>query len=557
MDTLTNVMMAFKSASQNGLTAVKPMAMGLFGSLLVLDFTWAVIKMMLDGSGNYLKLITEKLVRYGIFFLFLTNYENIFKQVIDSFITVGLAAGENKLTATTFANPSELIFRGFTTVAPLKEMILKTLGLETIGMLLLLSVVYFLIIIAYFIMAIQVFITYLEMYVVGTLAIIFVGCGVNKQTSFLAEKAFGAIISFGVKLMVLACILSMSEPILTTIVLPAANDKNLLEIYLSLLVGVAAIAFFTWQSPAIAAGLMSGSPSLTAGSVAGAVMAGTAAGIGLAMGGKGLASKIGGMMGGGGSDGGGGGGSGGPDVSSAANTIQAAGKLDGMGSGAGGGDSAGGGGDSLGAGGGNDKAGEGGSPSANGMTAESVKDSVRPEKPGGNAGAGGEGSGASGSSAGSGSAAGGAGSGASASTADSGSTASAGDASVGGGDSPGGGADSSVSAATADSGSAGAEEPSAGGGDSAADGGDSGTSEASAETGGASTGESFTFVGTSSGPSANGMTVEGLKENQTGEKSKSTSSVGSMAGKIALAKQAIPEEASPQGGIHVPITHDN
>jgi type IV secretion system protein TrbL len=68
----------------------------------------------------------------------------------------------------------------------------------------------------YFIIAIQVFVTYLEFGIVSTLGLILIPFGVLKHTSFLCEKVFGAIISFGVKLMVLGLLVSITVPVLKT-----------------------------------------------------------------------------------------------------------------------------------------------------------------------------------------------------------------------------------------------------------------------------------------------------------------------------------------------------
>lgn len=282
MDTLTTVMLAFKAAFQSGISAVTPMALGLYSSLLLIDFAWTMIKAAMQEGSNYIKILVEKATRYGLFLYFIKSYETVLNQVINSLVKVGLTAGGNTLTASNFADPSWLITKGFTIVEPLEKMFSqsRTIFMNMPGEILILIVVYFLTILAFMIIAVQVFITYLEVYIVGTLALIFMGCGVNKHTAFLAEKSIGAVLSFSMKLMTLAFIISVAQPILNGIATP--TETNIPQ-YLSLLVAISAIAFLCWQAPSIAAGLMAGSPSLTAGGVAGAVMAGGAAAIGGAM----------------------------------------------------------------------------------------------------------------------------------------------------------------------------------------------------------------------------------------------------------------------------------
>ena len=297
MDTLTTVMQAFKTAFSSGTIAIKPMALGLYYSLLAIDFVWTMTKAAMQDGSNYLKIFVEKTMRYMIFLFLIKQYDMVFNAVVNSLITVGLTAGGSTLSASSFADPSLIFERGFTATEPILKFIdkMNPLALSMLGTFLLLAIVYLFIIVAFFIMSIQVFITYLEVYIVGTLAIYFLGCGVNKHTAFLAEKSIGAILSFAIKLMTLAFILSVANPILDGIVIEGEPD---LKTYLKLLLGVTSIAFLCWQAPSLAAGLMAGSPSLSAGGVAGAAMASGAAAIGGAMAAMGGASMMRNILGG-------------------------------------------------------------------------------------------------------------------------------------------------------------------------------------------------------------------------------------------------------------------
>jgi len=115
-----------------------------------------------------------------------------------------------------------------------------------------------------------VFITYLEFYLISALGLILVPFGVFKHTSFLAEKVFGAIIAFGIRLMVLAFILSVTQQTLSSFVLPP--DPTVKQISLVLFTAVTVMGL-SWHAPAIASGLMAGSPGLGLGAVAGTGLA--------------------------------------------------------------------------------------------------------------------------------------------------------------------------------------------------------------------------------------------------------------------------------------------
>ena len=70
------------------------------------------------------------------------------------------------------------------------------------------------------------------------------------------------------KLMVLSFIIAATQPVLAQITMPAQPTWQ--QAYMVLLASMA-IAFLSWHAPGIAAGMISGGPSLTAGSAAGFV----------------------------------------------------------------------------------------------------------------------------------------------------------------------------------------------------------------------------------------------------------------------------------------------
>ena len=78
----------------------------------------------------------------------------------------------------------------------------------------------------YFLIGIQIFITYLEFYVIATLALILLPFGVNRRTAFLGEKAIGAVLSFGIKLMVLAFIAAVADSACQDVVTPGRSHKQ-------------------------------------------------------------------------------------------------------------------------------------------------------------------------------------------------------------------------------------------------------------------------------------------------------------------------------------------
>ena len=202
-----------------------------------------------------------------MFFFFVESWTPLLNQVLDGFVWAGFTAGGSTPAAgaSLMKDPSAIINRAFAITAPLEDEI-HALNWYDLGPLVLLGWAYIFTILAFFMLAIQVFITYLEFYLVAGLSLILIPFGVFKHTAFMAERALGSVISFGVKLMVLAFIIAAAGPVLSAIALPAAPTMQ--QAYMVLLAALA-IAFLAWHAPGIAGGMIAGGPSLTAGSAAG------------------------------------------------------------------------------------------------------------------------------------------------------------------------------------------------------------------------------------------------------------------------------------------------
>jgi type IV secretion system protein TrbL len=160
------------------------------------------------------------------------------------------------------------------------------------------GLVYLLIYLTFFILAIQVVVAILEYYLIATLAMVLVPFGVNKYTAFLSEKAFGAVVSHGVKLMVLAFIITVAAPVMAALNLPP--NPSLQQAYMCLLAAMT-LTFLSWKAPDVAAGLFAGGPSLSAAHTLGSAAIASR----LMFGGRGGAAGAGGAQGAGNQNGGG------------------------------------------------------------------------------------------------------------------------------------------------------------------------------------------------------------------------------------------------------------
>jgi len=263
---LTNLLNAFVAVFSAGSGNLLPAASRLFFLIAGIELTLAGIWWALKGE-NILVGLLQKMLLIGMFAFFVLNWAFFWNAVLSGFVWAGFVAGGSPPAAgiALMKNPSAIISLAMVVIQPITNYI-NALSWYDIGSLFLYGWAYIVTILAFFLLAIQVFITYLEFHLVAALSLILVPFGVFRHTAFVAERALGAVISFGVKLMVLSFIVAAAQPVLGAIAVPA--NPSLINAY-SVMLGALAIAFLAWQAPAIAAGMISGGPSLTAGSAAG------------------------------------------------------------------------------------------------------------------------------------------------------------------------------------------------------------------------------------------------------------------------------------------------
>jgi type IV secretion system protein TrbL len=269
---LTTLLNAFLSVFSAGPGNLAPSAARLLFLMAGIELTLAGLWWVLKGE-NVLVGLMQKTLLLGLFAFFVASWTTLINTVLDGFVWAGFVASGSNPTAgaALIKDPSAIISQAFILTQPIENEI-NALSWYSVGSLVLLGWSYIFSILAIFMLAIQVFITYLEFYLVAALSLILIPFGVFKHTAFIAERAFGGVVSFGVKLMVLAFILSAVSPVLSAITLPSV--PTLQQAYMVMLAALA-IAFLAWHAPGIAAGMISGGPSLTAGSAAGFIASST------------------------------------------------------------------------------------------------------------------------------------------------------------------------------------------------------------------------------------------------------------------------------------------
>lgn len=493
----------FETIATGGVPQIKALVMATFWMLATIDACMAFLTNLDDG--DHFKIMIQKCLKIG-FWLFLLNNWGLFCSIIkNSFIMAGSVIGSGGGMGI-MQHPSVIVAQGITTLEPIltfeKNFTGMTEVLSNLPMLLAGIIAYVFGCLAYVILGVQVVLTYVEFYLVCALLTVFVPFGVTKWTSFLAEKAIGGVIAYGVKLMVMSCLVAIIPDVLNSYApLMEMNPDNALTVMVSLVTVAILLAFLAWQAPALAASVMTGGPSLTAGSAAGfgAGVAMVAAGAGMA------ASKGASAIAGSGSSGSSGGKSGAAAAASQTNNNTS-------------------------------------NTDINNSSSSSVGGSSSQASPtfssGGTTSYGGSSS--SGSSSAGGSGASGDGSSSSGGASNSSSNSTGGSSSAGGtskgssGQSGAGGSTGSDGGSSSDS-SSGAADTSAGG-----------------DTGGTSSPADSGSSGSSSGGTAGGSSAN-PQGNNSASGAKKSPAFSEAVTRMSMMRSAIPQEASPKGGMSAPI----
>lgn len=298
LDTMLETVASFTTGASGTIVGY---AQSTFGLLIILDFTLAVLLNL--GEVDHIKQTVKKVLVYGFWIWVIQNWGMLCNVLLESLSMAGTAIGG--VGADILRHPSDLIDKGFIIAKPYwvyasnmgwTEIMATPLNwlMALIG--------YMGVVAAFAVLALQIFITYVEFYISAALLLIFIPWGSFKFTSFMAEKAIGAVISYGTKLMVLGAIYGLSSGIINGMTVSLSNgEPDPASVFASMLAPLS-LGLLCWQAPGMAAGLMNGAPSLTAGTMAGtatATAAGAAAGVASAVGvGKG-ATAFGGTVGGG------------------------------------------------------------------------------------------------------------------------------------------------------------------------------------------------------------------------------------------------------------------
>lgn len=261
--TLSATLNNFVTVFSSGFSLLWPSIQWLIGTLLAIELLligawWAL------GGNEQLGNVIRKILFLGFWLWIVVNFPTLAENMVFSLIDAGFIAGGRSVGEYHMLfDPSRIFGYGLLATEPLVQS-LSDVGWN-IGQAIIIGLGYILIIISFIIIAWQVAVAIIEFYLVMALAGILLPFGFIKATKFIAEPTIGYVIQSGIKLMVLSFIIAVVDPVLSGISF-TSPDVIWNEIWSTFLT-TGFIALLAWNAPGIAAGLASGSPSLTAGTV--------------------------------------------------------------------------------------------------------------------------------------------------------------------------------------------------------------------------------------------------------------------------------------------------
>ena len=263
----------FATSSIAGFQHLLPYAAELLLSLAIIDIatTWTLY----DGQFK-LSQICTKIIKYGFFFFLLYNLPTMINMITTSFKIAGLTAAGIDHQAN-FISPSALLDKGFSACGNVWESYsvtntpAGTIIVTIIAMALTLG--------AFFFIALQVLLTQIELYIFAGLAVILVPFGALGYTSFLFQRVVSAVFSFSVKLMVMYFIVGLVNANIGDVsnFLATGQDANgaaqasTLSVMIKHSLSMLTLGLIVWKVPELAANIMSGNPTFTAGGAIGSM----------------------------------------------------------------------------------------------------------------------------------------------------------------------------------------------------------------------------------------------------------------------------------------------
>ncbi|HRO01835.1 MAG TPA: P-type conjugative transfer protein TrbL [Nitrobacter sp.] len=285
-------------------------------TLVAIDVTLAALFWSWGADEDIIARLVKKTIFVGVFAYIIGNWNALARIIFESFAGLGLKASGTGFSTADLLRPGRVAQVGLDAGRPILESISGLMGylafFENFVQILVLLFAWAMVLLAFFILAIQLFVTLIEFKLTTLAGFVLIPFGLFGQTSFLAERVLGNVVSSGVKVLVLAVIIGIGSTLFSEFTAGFGGNQPTIEDAMAIVLAALSLLGLGIFGPGIANGLISGGPQLGAGSAigttvaaGGALVAGGAAagmavkGAGAALGGTAAAARGGAALAGG------------------------------------------------------------------------------------------------------------------------------------------------------------------------------------------------------------------------------------------------------------------
>jgi type IV secretion system protein TrbL len=218
-----------------------------------------------------LALLSFKVVRIGLFAMFVVQWPLLTGLFLDTMFWVGAQFSGGAMTPAQLSQPSVVLSTAFRATEPIFAWMnnIAAAGwravLTNLGNILMMAFAALGIWAAFLLTALHVMIALVMFHKHAAFLLIFIPFGVWTGTSFLAERSIGAIIAGAVRLGMMAMVLGITFPLLAGWRLPMpviGLDPNPRQAF-TLLAAAVGVFLLSWIVPASGASIFEGGPVLT------------------------------------------------------------------------------------------------------------------------------------------------------------------------------------------------------------------------------------------------------------------------------------------------------
>jgi type IV secretion system protein TrbL len=255
--------------------------------LIAIDVTIAALFWAWGQNTDIVQSLVKKTMYVGAFAYILGNFAMLATIVFNSFATLGLDAAAAGLTPADLLKPGLIAAEGLSASQPIFDHI-GTIApgpfefFGNLGEVILLLIGGIIVIAAFFVLSIQLFVLIVEFKLTTLAGFVLVPFAFWRQTTFLAERVLGHVISSGIKVLVIAIVIGIGSTMFETL-RTSLDSQDTIEQAFAVVLGALTLMGLAIFCPRIAAGLVSGAPQLSAGAAAGTTLGVGAAGAGAVM----------------------------------------------------------------------------------------------------------------------------------------------------------------------------------------------------------------------------------------------------------------------------------